>query len=264
LSSFNFGSYTDKVLGLSNEFFSTMYHKIFKQYWHNNRFTANMARNYVKTDWTKGQYEVYLPTAPHPTFNLNFMRVTIKVVLPGTRQQLHEDAETLHKSMICPAGNIDSELLVIVTPTQYHRGIIRGFRHAKKKGYLTAFVVTKIPEQAIKRTLCLLAEFYKKRIQGFLKSLRIEAPWKYDYKQFNSLYYSLIENFSYSIRLMLKNLSHTYEHFRSCIKAIYREFGLQNTVKQLIRPFKKRNLPERREIFKRLASKLQIQVMDGG
>ena len=258
---FNYGSYVDDLLGMANKSFSVMYNKIFKNHWHNNRFTANMARNYVHTDWQNGTYEIYMPTAPNPTYNLNYMRVAIKIVKPGTKEQLHQDAVELHKQKITPAGHVDSELLIVITPNQYHRGIIRGYKHHKQRGYLTAFIVTKIPEIAMKRIFTLLATFYKRRTQQFLKALGVEAPWKYDYNQFTSLYYTVIERYSYVMRLMLQSFSDSYEWFRSCIKLVFNEIGVQNMVKAQIKELRHKNYDDQAEILHRVAERLKIPMI---
>jgi len=264
LKIFNYGTYVDQLLGMANKSFSVMYQKIFKNHWHNNRFTANMARNYVHTDWQNGTYEIYMPTAPNPTYNLNYMRVAIKIVKPGTKEQLHQDATEMHKPKIFPAGHVDSELLIVITPNQWHRGIIRGYKHHKQRGYLTAFIVTRIPERAMKRIFCLLATFYKHRTQQFLKSLGVEAPWKYDYKQFTSLYYTVVERYSYVIRLMLKNFSDSYEWFKSCIKEVFREVGVQNMVKAQIKELRHKVWEDQVEILQRVAVSLKIPLVKRG
>lgn len=236
-----YSEYVSNILQQANTSFSVMYHKIFKQYWHDGKFTARMSQNYVFTDWQKGVYEVFIPTREDPTANLSFFRIAIKVLEKADSETVKAESTAMQRPFKMPMGIIDSELIVLVAPHLKRRGFIRGFRHVNKKGYLTAVVVSTIPEIAFKRILHLLVNFFDKRVTKFLEALGFNAPWQYDYKERSMLYYTynIIERFSHSIGLTLKTLSHSLGWFKNQLKDVYREIGRQNMAKMAFQTLNK-------------------------
>lgn len=240
-----FGDYADKVLKFANETFSTMYQKIFKPYWHDGRFMAKMSQNYASTDWQNSTYEFYVPTRDSVSNNLQFYRVIIKVVDSLDRESVHTESIQLQKPLKYPSGIIDSELIVVVSPKLKQRGFVRGFKHIKKPGYLTAAIVAKFPELAFLRILKIMANFFDRRIKAFLAKLDFDTefqPWKYDYKKSEQFYYmmltGIIERYSHTIALSLRCFSHVLAWIKGKIKSLYHEIGLQNMAFQALKALK--------------------------
>jgi hypothetical protein len=219
-----------------------MYARIFKKYWHNS-MDARMARNYCTTKWSEGIYEVDLPTAAHiDGGNLGYYRIIIKDLPEIDRQAAHEQAIECFEQHVKPAGVIDSELIVLVAPkrsakARKERQFIRGFKHEKTPGYLTAIVINPVPEICMKRILTVVAKFLKTRIAKLLEKLKIE-PWQYDYKEQDTLYYStlanIIERFSHLIATSLRCLSHSLNWILMKVRGLKQEIGRQNVLKMAI------------------------------
>jgi len=158
---FAFGSYADEVLELLVEHFGPAYKHVFAFCW-NNGFDARTRRSYARAYREDCLYEVYVPIAAHPSMNMQYYRIAVKVVPEISQQKAKELAIGLMNPRQRPNGIIDSESIFIVALRR--RGWIHGFRHVKLPGYLTCIVVDRNPHEAIK-TICRL-------IWRFLKSMR--------------------------------------------------------------------------------------------
>lgn len=238
----NFGSYTDRLLELCNETFSTLYYNVLKRYWHDNKFMAKMPRNYAFTNWRKGIYEVYIPTRDEPACNLQYYRVAVKILPELDRDISKTESAAMRKLQIRPNGVLDSELIVLMAEkrsekAKKERQFLRGFKHVKKPGYLTAQIITNIPEIAFKRMLTLISKFIEKRIDKLLEKMDFQ-PWQYDFKEKQQFYYSylfsLIERFSHLIATTLRSFSHVLYWVNGKIKAVKREIGRQSMLKMAI------------------------------
>jgi hypothetical protein len=240
-----FGTYTDKILEYANQTFATMYHKVFKQYWHDNKFFAKMNQNYTTTDWQNGTFETYIPTRDQ-THGLSYYRIAIKLVPEIDKQTLHEEAQKLQQPMHSPTGQLDSELQIIISPKLKKWGFLHAFRHVQKKGYLTNVYITRSHNQTLPpevlwvRILRFISEFLNKRILAFLDALKLQ-PYQWDHKDMNMLYYicnnsAILSRFSHAIRTSIVSMSHTLDVILHRIWSLKDEIGSQTLAKQAIKP----------------------------
>lgn len=224
-----------------------MYRRVYKAYWHNSTF-ARVKKNYVYTNWDKGEYEVYLPTNQHPDLNMNYFRIMVKVLPEVDKDIIKEELKGLIQPRVQPAGVEDSELIVFVAQKRTEKGIkerqfLRSFNHSppiflnmKSPGYKTAIVISKVPEIAMKRILMIVANFLKNRIQKLLKALGLE-PWMIDYVKEERLYYmTIIEHFSLSVNNFVKSMSHALSWILSKLREVMYEIGRQNMIYSAIEP----------------------------
>jgi len=257
----SFGVFTDRILQLSNETFSTLYKNVLKQYWHDGRFMAKMSRNYAHTDWPKGIYEVYIPTRDDPAMNLRYYRIVIKVLPNIDAESAHVESVIQQAPQQTPMGIVDSELIVLVAPHLKRRGFIRGWRHIKHPGYLTAVVVSKIPEIAFKRILTLVANFLEKRIDKLLEKLGFQ-PWEYDYIKKEEFYYksvrSIIEQYSHLIAVTLRSFSHVLAWVKGKIRSVLHEIGLMNMAQQALRPLRQLSRKDQISVLERIKAVLML------
>jgi len=223
-----------------------MHHKIYREAW-NNSMTANLNRNQVTTGWKEGEYECYIPTRLESERDcLQFYRIIVKVLPKLDRQTINESLEKMQQPRLNPIGSVDSELIVYIAPYRSERarregqtwrygGKLRGFRHIKKKGYLTAIIVNPSPLICLKRLYTIIIKFLKSRIAGLLKKLDFQ-PWQYDYRRKEYLYYSklvsIIEGFSYLIAQTLKVLSHSLNWIMKRKEQTLKAIGRQNMLKE--------------------------------
>jgi hypothetical protein len=248
-----FGAYVDKILGYANQTFTGMYRKIYKQYWHDNKFFSKMNQCYCTTDQENATYETYMPTADVVGGGLSYYRIVLKLVPEVDNQKFRQEVEKLRTPLRQVPGTIDSELIIVLSPKLSKWGFIRAFRHVKKPGYLSSIFITKtrdkktgksflIPPQVMWTKLVrFIAEFLNKRILAWLDALKLQ-PYQWDHKASNMLYYicnnsAILTRFSHSIRTSIVSLSHSLDHLLQKIKEIKREIGLENAAKQAIKPF---------------------------
>jgi len=255
--------FSEKVLQLCNDTFSSMYRYVFKPYWHDGKFMARMARNYCLTDWAQARYEVYVPIREHlDGSNLSYYRVVVKILPEIDRETARAESCRLQRPVLRPMGIIDSELQVLIAPRLKSRGFVRGFRHVQKPGYLTAVIVTKFPEFAMKRLLVLICEFLRKRIRKLFEKLEIQ-PWQHDYikEERLHLYYKyIIERFTHNVATTIKCLCHTLDWLLGKLKAVLREIGVQNMVQAALTSL--RTLP--RQLQGRALELLAVAVQGKG
>jgi len=259
----SFGVFTDRILQLSNETFSTLYKNVLKKYWHDGSFMAKMSRNYAHTDWPKGIYEVYIPTRDDPAMNLRYYRIVIKVLPNIDAESAHVESVVQQAPQQTPMGIVDSELIVLVAPHLKRRGFIRGWRHIKHPGYLTAVIVSKIPEIAFKRILTLVANFLEKRIDKLLEKLGFQ-PWEYDYIKKEEFYYksvrSIIERYSYVIAVSLKSFSHVLAWVKGKLRSVLHEIGLMNMMRQAFKPLNQLSRKDQILIVQRMCATLGLPL----
>jgi len=204
---------------------------------------ARMTQNYCITKWSEGIYEMHIPTfARIDGGNLGFFRVIIKVLPEIDSQAAHEQAIECFKRHVSPAGVVDSELICLVAPRKSARawrrkeGLIRGFKQARKPGYLTGVFIGP-PEICMFRVGKVIANFLQKRIKALLEKLNLE-PWQYDYKGHEHLYYTnvcnVIDSFSHLIATSLRCLSHSLNWIIMKVRGLKREIGRLNMLKMAI------------------------------
>jgi len=237
-----FGEFADRVLELCNHFFSPMYARVFKKHWNNGVF-SRVKRNYCATLWDEGIYEVYTPTRENIECNMQYYRIVVKVVPEADQDAISKELLELRRQVIKPAGVVDSELIAIIAPRRSReagrRGeFFRGFRHARRPGYLTAIIVDGSPEECMRRLLKLIIKFLGARIEKLLERLNIK-PWKLDYKE-DRLYYIIkyayvIETFSLSITNTIRCLSHTLSWLRKKLRQIEAEIRGQRLIYAVVR-----------------------------
>lgn len=273
------GNYTDKILELANSTFATMYHKIFKQYWHDGKFTAKMSQNYTTTDWQNGIFETYIPTQD-ATHGLSYYRIAIKIVESINSQTFKEEAQKLRTPLHFPPGQLDSELQIVISKRLDKWGFIRAFNHTRNKikGYQTNIYITNRREKASKtsqggqrivtppevlwvkiiRSIC---EFLNKRITKLLEALHLKN-WQVGAKDNNMLYYiicnsAILSRFSHSLRLTIQTLSHSLDYLLHKIWSIQEDIGNQTLAKRAVKPLKDLTPVKLKEVFVYIRQELQ-------
>lgn len=174
----NFKDLSEDIIGYANQTFAETYEKIFRNYWHDNRFIAASACNYNVNDPKNSRYQATFPTMNSPE-GTQYSNIIIKIVPSIDQQQAKALAEALHRSASKPAGNIDSELIVIVALQR--RGWTHGFKHIKsdKGGYLTSIFVagdkgiTSANELWRKLLDKVVIPFYECRLHKFMQSFNL-------------------------------------------------------------------------------------------
>jgi len=236
-----YGEYADKILDLANQTFTGMYHSIYKQYWHDNKFLAKMNQCYTTTDRENAVYETYMPTADNP-YGLGFYRIAIKIVPEVNSTTFHQEAEKLRTPLHTPMGQLDSELQIIISPKLSRWGFIRAYKHNKKPGYLSTIYITKTKDKQTGKTYTTppevlwvkivraIATFLDIRLTAYLKTLKIQ-PYQKDAKDNNQLYYICnsvwISRLSHSLRNTLLCLSQSLDHLLHKIWVFKAEIGVQ-------------------------------------
>lgn len=248
--------FEEKILDLCGQVFSPMYHNIFSKYW-NTSLDARMKRGYFVNNRSDGVYEVYIPTQASLDSNMQYYRVTIKVLREVDYDIVHAETKTLLAAkQVIPNGKVDSELFAFIAPRRSIRAqtttpktakqkgnkckrgkFLRGFRHVNKLGYLTGIFVNPIPERCIKRLLQLIATFFKTRIKRLLKKLGYDDPWQTDYKREEYFYYSFFSGIIESrngihIAATLRCFSHSYAWIREWFLRVLASIGRQTLVRK--------------------------------
>ena len=243
LKNVSFGTYTDKILNLANQTFTGLYHKVYKQYWHDNKFFAKMNQCYCTTDNENAVYETYIPTR-NQTHGLNFYRIAIKLLPEVDNQTFREETEKLRTPLRMPPGQLDSELQIIISPKLKKWGFIRAYKHNPNKGYLSTIYITKernpktgksdtIPPEVLwVRIVRAIATFLDKRITAYLTSLHL-VKHDYDHIDNNRHYYiesisAVLTRFSLEIRNALLCMSQVLDVLLHKIWSVQAEIGVQN------------------------------------
>lgn len=225
----SFGTYTDQILGLANQTFSTLHARFLKEIWNNN-ISAKLHHNHAYTDWQNGTYECYIPVRDNNEYNLTFMRIAIQVLPYNSNQYKRKDSAKLMNRLQEPHGDIDSELLILIAPQQDKWGLVRAFKHRNKPGYFTAVFTNKSPEIVWKRVLDHIHNFISKRLEGLMKAMTLE-DWVWRWlvnKESKSLLYVVIENFSYVLRQSCLTFMELIWHFKRQIKLVLGDIGAAN------------------------------------
>lgn len=235
-----FATYSDRVLELLNHVFSTAYQRVERRYWNNTDF-ARVKKNYCVTDWEHGIYEVYLPTFFSAEKNMNYYRIAIKTIPELDPQVLESREIELSLQNIKPAGQVDSQLLVVAAPYR-KRGFI-GFLFGRRRPgpygsneyKFLAPVITPIPEEAVKRILKIVSNFIRKRIRAMLNSFHLE-DWFY--QQEERLYYtssiSVLDHVSDVLTNALRCLSHLLSWFLGKLSHVEGEVVRQVNIKSAL------------------------------
>ena len=259
---FSLGAYTDKILGYANETFSVLHRKFLKQIWGDNNYTAKLRNNQTTTDWQNGTYEVYIPTRDRADYNLSYYRIAIQILPEISEKTKHAEAYKLMKHLKEPAGDVESELLILIAPHQDRWGLVRAFKHINKRGYMTGIFVNKSPEIIWKRILDHIANFIMKRIEGFMHKLGFETwVWRWLInKDSNLLYYNVLERFSFVIRQSILTFFKLYSHLRDFMKLILRDIGLQSSAKKALEPLIGLKQADLMVVFQYIREKLDVSL----
>jgi len=264
---FSFEQYREKILGIANETFGSAYRYVFKQYWHNNVFTASMARSYNITDWQNGTFETYVPTSEHMSHGLNYYRIVIKVLPEIDWETSRNEAIKLTKPQITPAGYNDSELFILISPKLKKRGFIRAFQHTKKKGYLTTIWID--PQKQVlplwhKILQKIISPFIEKRLRALYESLDMQ-PYQYDHIELKRHYYilnNIITNFSYSLGLVVKSFSHFLNFLDQKMRYIRGLMGNDYLEKEMLRHIEPLNNTLRMDFLRRVKAELEKSIVE--
>jgi hypothetical protein len=278
------GSYVDKILEQANSTFATLYRKVFKQYWHDGKFTAHMAQNYTSTDWKNGVFETYVPTRD-TTHGLSYYRICLKLVESVNVEEFHQQVEELRHPTHAPVGIIDSELIIVISQRLNKWGFIRAYNYTpnKERGYQANIYITNRREKASKtsmggkrivtppevlwvkivRSIC---EFINTRMNALLKSLHLER-WQLGVKDNNTLYYmicnsAICSRFSHFLRLTIQSFSHTLDVLLHKIWSIEEDIGNQNLAKRAITPLLGLSPDKLTEVFRYIREKLKIDLSE--
>lgn len=261
-----YGLFVDEILGELNATFSVMHRKIFHQNW-TNGLMAHLRRNQVTTRWKEGEYECYIPTRLEAERDcLQFFRIIVKTMPEVDHETVRREVIDLQRARLRPVGSVDSELIVMVSPrrsqkARSERQFLRGFRHVKHKGFLTAIIVNPSPLICMKRLYTLIAKFLKARIKGLLEKLEFQ-PWQYDYKEHEYLYYSklvsIIESFSILIATSLKVLSHSLNWILLRLKQTFHEVGLANMAQQALKTLQPLSRKDQISVLERIRAVLML------
>jgi hypothetical protein len=258
----SFGTFTDQILQHANTTFSTIHHKFLKQIWGDNGTTAKLHHNQVFTDWQNGIYECYIPTRDSTEFNLEYLRVAIQVQELNSNDTKYQDAYQLSKLIKTPHGKIESELLILIAPHQDRWGLVRGFKHRNKPGYFTA-VFTNVSSDIIwKRVLDQITNFIQKRLDGLMKSLKIE-PWIWKWhqqKEHQTLYYSILEHFSFVLRQSAFTFLELWRHLIKQVKLVLGEIGIQNVALKALSMFEGLSFAQLGRVFSKIRQGLNVEV----
>ena len=254
-------NFTDQILQHANETFSTLHHKFLKEIWGNNTTTNKLHSNQVFTDWQKGIYEVYIPTRDSVDYNLEYSRIAIQILPMISNETKHQEAYKLSNPIKTPLGKIESEFLILIAPRQHHWGLVKGFKHRNKKGYFTGIFVNASPDIIWKRVLDQITNFFEKRLNGLFDSLGFERwVWKWAQNKDISLYYRVLERFSYVIQQSAFTFLRLWQHFIQKMKHVLNEIGIQNIAKQAVKPLLSLNPVDLQHAFTFIRADLKAKL----
>jgi hypothetical protein len=252
----------DQILQHANTTFSTMHHKFLKQIWGDNATVAKLHHNQVYTDWQNGVYECYIPTRDSTEYNLEYLRVAIQIQPLNSNDTKYQDTYQLSKPIKEPHGKIESELLILIAPHQDRWGLVRGFKHRNKPGYFTAVFTNTSPDIIWKRVLDLITNFIQKRLDGLMKALKIQ-PWLWKWhqqKEHKTLYYSILEKYSFVIRQSVFTFLELWRHFIKQVKLVLGEIGVQNVALKALSILQGLNYSQLGRVFSEIRASLNIEV----
>lgn len=259
--SFSQQNYVDSILSHANSTFSVLHGKFLKEIWGDNKTSNKLHSNQCFTDWQNGTYEVYIPTRDSQEYNLEYLRIAIQVLPMMSREQKAEETYKLAQPIKIPHGKIESELLILIAPRQYKWGIIHGFKHRNIRGYFTGIFVNASPDIVWKRVLDLLINFLGKRLDGLMDSLGFERwVWKWALKKHISLYYRILEHFSFVLRQSAFTLIQLWQHLLSKMKTLLGEIGEQNMALQAIHVLEGLNPVQLGRVFNKIRAGLHVEV----
>jgi len=173
-------------------------------------------QNAPQAYWEDCLYEFYVPVAAHPSMNMQYYRIAVKVVPEISQEKARELAVDLMKPRQKPPGIIESESIFIVSPKR--NGWTRGFRHVKLPGHMTCIIVNRNPLEAFKTIKRLIWNFIERRILKLLEKFGIQLDCKPNeiwYKKKGSFYYVYYYN---NRRTRFK----LYRHIRQTIRCLSR------------------------------------------
>ena len=251
-----YGMWQTRVLEILQTVFSPMYKNVWEQNWNTSMF-ANMRRPYIYCDFEDGVYEVYIPTVIDADNKLHYWRIIVKAYDEIDQETVDRNQKSLQTPFVRPMGIIDSEtichLASSTTPELQHKlkclwtaggrrawfkGLLRGFKHDRRKGYFTPIVVHESPDIAVKRLLSLIYNFLKKRIVALLKKLKLQTWMFEEYltKRQTSSLLMLVEKYSVTMHTIVKSFLDSFDWLKVKLKDLYAEIGRQTVQKSKIKP----------------------------
>jgi hypothetical protein len=277
------GYFAERLMELCQERFATLYKRVSEGIWNNGVYSFQR-RPYYLASLDVGVLEYYVPTVLGGENFLRFNRIDITVVPELDEAVFEREAESMRRPLVSPAGIEDSSTGFVVAPrvTEDHARRVRtlgkrGMLKIRKFGRTFVVpIVAKTPEEAFRKILSHIVNFWEKRVRAFLEKLKIQ-PWQYDYKVTNLLSNTIrvIENYDsrirYSLKAMVAHLAYfreglervgdlirTVEHLKSLIRPLYR------TVKEATRLVER--LPEGlkplwSDTAVRLAEEMRLEVL---
>jgi len=244
-----FGLFADRFMEMAQDWFATLYQRVSQQYW-NNGVYGSVKRGYYMCNFDDAVAEYYIPTALNGENFMQFHRIAVSI-LPEVDEDIYDgEARRLITPFTSPAGIVDSVTIFVVAPkvTKSHALKVKQLKHKamlkiKRKG--KAFIipiVSPIPEVAFKRFADHIANFWHKRIQAFLNTLKIQ-PWQYGYKIENIISITLnhfnrvIEKYNPQIIHVLRSMVAHFTYLRGCVVEAVKSVGKLNIMKAKISRF---------------------------
>lgn len=243
MGSMGFPEYATRVLELFGYVFNPMYGEVFRQYWYDNRECAYMPKPYVRTEWKSNRFETYIPVITDAG-TMRYYRIAVKVVENVDNKTKKQYWDELKKPLITPNGAVSEETLVIVSQKRRGKEFVSPDGRSSRS-FKTVFI-SRVPEIAVKRVLCVIAKFLESRIKGMLSKLHIEiwqiantsvASFTYLYRSLHSIIYNtvtIIERLSSPIKRFIGCMSKSYDWLAQKIREIASEIGRQDMIKSKI------------------------------
>ncbi|MEM4977194.1 MAG: hypothetical protein QXT64_07720 [Desulfurococcaceae archaeon] len=237
-----FPEYATRVLELFGYVFEPMYGEIFRRYWHDNRECAYMPKAYVRTEWKSNRFETYIPVITDAG-TMKYYRIAVKVVEEVDNKSKKQYWNELKKPLLTPNGQVSEETLVIVSQKRHGEEFVSP--DGKNRSFKTVFI-SRVPEIAVKRVLCVLAKFLESRIKGMLDKLHIEVwqiantavtSFTYLYRSLHSIIYNtvtIIERLSSPIKRFICCISKSYDWLLKKVRELNSEIGRQDMIKSKI------------------------------
>lgn len=258
----NYGNFTDEILQHANTTFSTLHARFLKKIWGDNCTTNKLHSNQTYTDWQNGVYEIYIPTRDSVDYNLEFMRVAIQVQHLNSNDSKKQEAYRLAEPIKLPHGKIESELLILIAPHQDRWGLVKGFKHRNKPGYFTAVFTNTSPDIIWKRVMDCVTNFFKKRLDGLMRSLNIaDCNWKWTIGKRNDFISNIvIRDYSFPLRQTFLTFKNLIEHLLDGMKVVLGVIGEQNVALQAIHVLKGLSLSQLGRVFTQIRTGLNVEV----
>jgi len=241
------GMFAERFLELCQERFATLYRRVSERFW-NNSVYGYVKRAYYMCRFDIGVAGYHVPTTVNGEGfpQENYIAIA---VLPELDQQIFdEEVKRLSRPLSPCLGLLDSITIFVVAPkaSKEQRRRLAGkpwkerlnlFLKNRRMGNIFAYpIICSSPEIAFKKLMDRLVNFWKKRVKGFLDSLKIQ-PYQYDYREENLLsntYNSIcrvLENYDRQIVHCLRSMVAHFVYFRDGLREAMRAIGSLNMLK---------------------------------